>query len=699
MQSRWSDAAAGEFVARYSEAGEDVALRVYSSRLIGSDPCLVMHGGGNTSVKSERVDLLGERQEAIFVKGSGWNLDSIEPAGLPGLDLAYLRRLRTVSEMSDEEMVNQLRTHLFDAASPNPSVETLLHAFLPHKFVDHSHADVIVALSNQDTGEALLAEALGPGVAFVPYVMPGFDLAQAAAAVAEQNPEADALVLLHHGLFTWGDTARQSYERHLELVSRAEVFLEAKVGRRLEPSRGAADSERRRELATRLAPHLRGLLTDADEANRSWILDFRCNQAAADLLDDPEAAELVCAGPLTPDHVIRTKASPLLLDAPGDEPLEAWRQRARLELGRYMEAYAEYFRTQVENKGRHELRRLDPLPRLIAVQGVGTFAVGESRKAAGVAGDIFDHTAEVKSAARSLGGYRALDEADLFDVEYWSLEQAKLGRGGRKPLAGRVALVTGAGGAIGGAIVEALAADGAAVVATDVAEPALEATLERVRAAGGEHCVSVVGDVTDERSMAGVFDRACLELGGLDIVVLNAGVASSSPIADLELEEWQRVVDINLTGYFVTLREAARLFRRQGSGGNVVVNASKNVFAPGAEFAAYSVSKSGGHQLGRLAAIELAPLGVRVNMVNPDAIFSHGEVPSGLWQDVGPERARARGLEPKELESYYRERNLLKATISAADVARAVLFFARGETPTTGATLPVDGGLPAAFPR
>ena len=299
-----------------------------------------------------------------------------------------------------------------------------------------------------------------------------------------------------------------------------------------------------------------------------------------------------------------------------------------------------------------------------------------------------------------LGPYRALDNADLFDVEYWSLEQAKLGKSKEKPLQRKVALVTGAGGAIGSAIVEALARDGAAVVALDLAGDALARVVDRTCAAAGVGaCVGVVTDVTDEASMARAFAEACDTYGGVDIVVLNAGITRSAPIDQLTLDDWNLVLEVNLTGYFLTLREAVRLFRRQRMGGNVVVIASKNAFAPGPEFAAYSVSKGGGHQLGRLAAIELAPLGVRVNMINPDAIFGHGDVPSGLWQQIGDERARMRGMTMADLPEYYRKRNLLKVPLAAADVARAVLFFAREETPTTGATLPVDGGLPEAFPR
>ncbi len=699
MRSRWSDDEAREFCTRFEQWGEDLALRVYTSRLIGSVPSLVMHGGGNTSVKSTARNLFGEEVEAIYVKGSGWNLDTIEPPGLPGIDLAYLRRLREIERLSDEEMVNQVRTHLFDAASPNPSVETLLHAFLPHKFVDHSHADVILLLTNQESGEANVREALGDSIAVVPYVMPGFDLSRVAAEVFDQQPDCEGMVLLQHGLFTFGPTARESYEKHIELVTRAETWFERRTGSTASfgSSPPAGDRERRELAASTVAPVLRGLLSRAEEKPRRWVLDFRCTQEIADAVDDEVLFGVLDSGPLTPDHVIRTKEKPWMVPAFDAGDPAGWRRAAEEGLDEYRRAYVAYFE---EHCGDRNLERLDSLPRLIAVRGLGIFAVGANAGAASIAGDLVEHTVEVKCRAQALGPYCALGQQDLFDVEYWSLEQAKLGRARAPRLQGSVALVTGAGGAIGSAVVRALALDGAAVVATDVDPESLAATVARANSAGGARCVGVPMDVTDEASVAAGFRAAAVHFGGLDLVVLNAGIARSCPIDELSLADWNRVLDVNLNGYFVTLREAVRLFKSQGTGGNVVVNASKNVFAPGAEFAAYSVSKAGGHQLGRLAAIELAPYGIRVNMINPDAIFSdRGEVASGLWKDVGTERARSRGLDLEGLEEYYRNRNLLKVKISAEDVARAVLFFAREETPTTGATLPVDGGLPAAMPR
>ncbi len=519
----------------------------------------------------------------------------------------------------------------------------------------------------------------------------------------DEEPDAEAMVLDLHGLFTWGATARESYERHLELVTRAEAFLEHRAGRRLAPRRPSPNPPASPEHVALAAPILRGALARAAaqaKAPERWLLDFRRDAAIDELVSSPDADEILETGPLTPDHVIRTKAYPLVLPPFDAADVEGWTAGVDQALGEYVEGYDEYFDTNAHDRGRGDLKRLDPLPRIIAVRELGVFAVGASVEAAAIAGDLYQHTAEVKALSLRLGPYRALDNADLFDVEYWSLEQAKLGKSKEKPLQRKVALVTGAGGAIGSAIVEALARDGAAVVALDLAGDALARVVDRTCAAAGVGaCVGVETDVTDEASMARAFAEACDTYGGVDIVVLNAGITRSAPIDQTTLDDWNLVLEVNLTGYFLTLREAVRLFRRQRMGGNVVVIASKNAFAPGPEFAAYSVSKGGGHQLGRLAAIELAPLGVRVNMINPDAIFGHGDVPSGLWQTIGDERARMRGMTMADLPEYYRKRNLLKVPLAASDVARAVLFFAREETPTTGATLPVDGGLPEAFPR
>jgi rhamnulose-1-phosphate aldolase/alcohol dehydrogenase len=704
MHSRWSNDDARAFCERYATWGDDVALRVYTSRLIGQDVDLVMHGGGNTSVKTVKRDVLGEPVEAICVKGSGWDLDSIEPPGLPAVRLGPLRALRRLDGLSDEDMVNQQRINLFDASAPNPSVETLLHAFLPHKFVDHTHADAILALTNQPDGAALAREALGDRVAIVEYVMPGFRLAKLAAEVFERDPKVEAMVLLKHGFFTFAEDAKASYEAHIAYVDRAERFLAGRARTRPRAVAVGADAAARaRARAAEIAPTLRGLLAvetgDADRPFRRVVLEHRASPEVLRLLEEPDCARLARLGPITPDHVIRTKATHLFLAGLASGEVGAQRAQIEGEVRAFRGRYDAYFAAQIAAKGVTRAK-LDASPCVLLVPGVGLFGVGKARKDAAIAADIAEHTLRVKSLAESVGGYEALPDGDLFDMEYWSLEQAKLGREAEKPLARQVALVTGAAGAIGVGVCLELARAGAHVVLTDVDEAGLERARARVAAvAGASACAAVAMDVTSEASVREGFAEACRAFGGLDIVVPNAGIAHVSPLAGTAARDFARVVDVNLNGYFLTLREAARVLRAQGTGGNIVINASKNVFGPGADFGAYSASKAAGHQLGKVAAIELAPYGIRVNMINADAIFAEGETPSGLWREIGDDRARSKGLAPEALEEHYRERNLLRAKVRGVHVGRAVVFFAANLTPTTGATLPVDGGVAAAFPR
>ncbi len=704
MKSRYSEAGAKEAIARWGEAhGELVALRVYTSRLIGSDPDLVLHGGGNTSVKGEKRNLLGDSIACLWVKGSGSSLDRVEPRDFPALDLGYLRRLRALEALSDEQMVNELRTHLFDASSPNPSVEALLHAFLPHAFVDHSHADAVLAVTNQPRGADLVREALGDEVAILPYIMPGFPLAKEVARVFEAGPKVRGIVLLHHGLFTFGETAAESYERHIELVDRLEAFAAKKQTRAAVTAPPSVSNDDAAARAARLAPVLRGLVAEAAPASDAGyvraVLEWRASPELLAFAERADASALADAGPITPDHVIRTKARSVFLDldwAAEDATIAA---AARAAVDAFRARYDAVFRANVEAKG-IERTKLGSAPRVVVVRGAGVFAFGATKKEARIAADITEHSLRAKATAAGIGGYVALSDADLFDMEYWSLEQAKLKGAAPRALEGQVALITGGAGAIGRGVGHACAAAGAHVVVVDRDEPfAIAAAAEIEKAFGAGSAFAVAADVTDDASMRAAFDRACVAYGGVDIVVPNAGIALVRSIAELSSREALDVAKVNYLGVLATLREAARVFAAQATGGNVVVNASKNVFAPGKDFGAYSASKAAAHQLGKIAALELAPLGVRVNQINADAVFSHGDTKSGLWQEVGPGRAKSRGLTLDQLEGFYRDRNLLRARVEARHVGNAVVFFASQKTPTTGATLPVDGGVPEAFPR
>ncbi|MEQ1570264.1 MAG: bifunctional aldolase/short-chain dehydrogenase [Myxococcota bacterium] len=684
MQDRWSDADARAAIDRWGAAGEAVALRTYSSRLIGAEADLVLHGGGNTSVKDVVTDLLGDEIPALFVKGSGWNLASIEPAGFTPVDLGWARRLRGLPALSDEDMVEGQRLHRLRADAPDPSIETLLHAFLPHAFVDHSHADAILGLTNRRDGAKHVRDALGDRVAIVPYVKAGFDLAKVAADWFDEEPGCHGMVLLHHGLFTFGPTAEVAYRRHVELVTAAERYLDQRARTVSAPTRVSAAAR-----AERIAPALRHALAAVDPEHRRWLVVHRPNRIAA----DPALGDW-CTGPLTPDHVIRTKPRPLRFRPPADD--DALVPALREAVERYATEYRAYF-DRCAGDAPQRYVRLDPLPRMVWVDDVGLFAVGATATEADAVADIAEHTVAVVRRAAGTGPFVPLPDEQLFEMEYWSLEQQKLGKGAPPPLARRVALITGGAGAIGVGIARQLLAAGAHVVLTDLDPDALARAAATL--AGGRRLTPVPMDVTDTDSVDRAFATAAATYGGVDLVVVNAGIAIAGRISTLSDDDVWRATEVNYVGAMRTIRAAAVGFERQGVGGDVVLVSTKNVAAPGAEFGAYSASKAAAHQLARVAAIELAPLGVRVNAVAPDAVFAEGAVKSGLWSEIGPERAKARGMSEADLPGFYRGRNLLKAEITGSHVGQVVVFLTSGRAPITGCVIPVDGGLADAFLR
>ena len=699
MINRWTDKGASEAITRWAGShGEPFALRLYTARLIGSDPDLVLHGGGNVSLKQPIRTILGEHVEALHIKASGQDLATIEPGGMPAVDLDYLRRLRSVPTLSDEEMVNQIRTRLFNAAAPTPSIETLLHAFLPHRYVDHSHADSVLILTNQLDGESLIRDALGERVAIVPYVRPGFDLAKVVADAFESNSDVEGVVLLHHGLVTFADDARTSYERHISIVDACERFIESRVkGRGLTMSfRSTGDSEK---LAARAAPILRGLLAtptgDDDHPYIRSILEWRDSARILDFVNSKQAADLCATGPITSDHLIHTKPRPLFVDSPAWSDDDALRGQLRESVDEYRRKYEDYLRTFGGLAA-----GVDSAPRVVLLPGAGMFCAGPTQRAAGITADIAEHTLKAKTLAHHLGEFVSLSDDHLFNMEFRTLQQAKLASRCDAPLAGQVVAISGAAGAIGAAIAEACLQAGAHVVLADVDKSRLSRVEEGLGQRYGSHrAVGVPMDVTDEASVRDGFETITRRFGGVDVLVPNAGVAHVAPIDELSVADFRRVMEINATGYLLFMREGVRVLKRQGIGGHIVVIASKNVFAPGKDFAAYSASKAAAHQLGKVAAIELAPFGIRVNMINPDAVFGDAQIPSGLWETVAAERAKSRNIPIDDLPEFYRQRNLLKVRIHGRHVGNAVVFFASGATPTTGATLPVDGGIIEAFPR
>ena len=707
MQNRWSDADAAAFVERFGPShGEDLALRAYSSQLLGSDPALVLHGGGNTSVKRTVTDRFGEPVEVIAVKASGYDLATVPPEGHVAVRLDHLRRLRAIDDLADEEIVNELRTHLLDASAPTPSIETPVHALVPDPYVDHTHADAVLALTNQVGGDALVAEALGDDVIILPYVFPGFRLAHAVADALDARPDATAMVWSKHGVMTWGATARESYDRMIDVVSRAEAFLAARGAGTDRSPRADLWIQSEQERVDRLAqvgPIVRGLLArptgDADRPHRRVVLEAVTDPDVLAALDAPGARERLVTPPLTTDHLIRTRPLPAWVDAPAwgdDEALATQVAEAVAGWRADYEAYLDRHRDRLPA----DVTPFDPSPRIVALPGVGLLCAGEDAGGARIVADIARQTVRAKAQIAAMGGtYESVGEDHLFDMEHRTLQHAKLRATVDPPLAGQVVLVTGAAGAIGSGICEGLLADGAHVVATDLPGDGLASLTAALDATAPGRVLGVPLDVSDSDSVAGAFAAVAAHWGGLDAVVVNAGLAHVSSLNEMDLDAFRRLERVNVDGTLLLLREAGNHLIRQGTGGDLVLVSTKNVFAPGAGFGAYSATKAAAHQLARIATLELAPHDIRVNMVAPDAVFSHEDRPSGLWAEVGPGRMKARGLDAEGLEAYYRDRNLLKARITATHVGRAVCFFLARPTPTTGATLPVDGGLPDATPR
>lgn len=703
MLNRWSDAAASECIAGYGrEYGEDLALRTYSSRLIGVEKELVLHGGGNTSVKGSWLDIFGKPVPAVFIKASGHDLAHIDPGGFSALDMEYLTRLRNLAELSDERMTEELLTHRMAAHAPMPSIEALMHVFLPAKFIDHTHANAILALTNRPGGVRDVREALGADVIVMEYVEPGFRLARRAAEALEASPRSKAIILMKHGLVTWGDTARKSYDRTVDLVTEAEQYAVRHAHRPVSAARGSTSPASARERYRSLAPVLRGLLAvpsgNADRPHDRFILRPLMTQEVLDLIESERGREIVLSPPLTADHLIRTKTLPLWIDRDAAGDMQAFIGQAAAGIGKYAAEYTAYMERHASGTTAG-LYRFDAVPRVIVMPGMGVICAGQDVEDADIVRDITAQTLAVKTTIAAMGAYEGLSEEQLFAMEYRALQHAKLPRKEHLPLRRSVALITGAAGAIGAGICQVLLDQGCHVAATDVEGDRLTAMVDGLKRRFGERVMGARLDVTDPESVAGGFGAVIEAWGGVDLLIVNAGMAHVSTLAEMDPAAFRRLERVNVEGTLHLLAGAARHFKAQGTGGDIVLISTKNVFAPGAKFGAYSATKAAAHQLARIASLELAELDVRVNMVAPDAVFSHGEQKSGLWAEVGPDRMRARGLDEGGLEEYYHQRNLLKAKITATHVARAVLFFATRQTPTTGATIPVDGGLPDATPR
>jgi rhamnose utilization protein RhaD (predicted bifunctional aldolase and dehydrogenase)/NAD(P)-dependent dehydrogenase (short-subunit alcohol dehydrogenase family) len=667
---------------------EPLALRTYTARLLGSNPSLVLHGGGNTSVKDTARTILGEPVDVIHVKGSGADLATIGLQGHPAVRLAPLLKLRALEAMTDEAMVNELRTNLLEASAPTPSVETLLHAFLPARFIDHTHADAILSLCDQPDGERIFQSIFGRGLVWIPYVMPGFALARRCIEVYERvaaGATPTVMVLEKHGLFTWGESARESYEKTIDAVTRAERYI-AERG----PTVARSGAEPR-VSASDVLPRLRGAIAKlaGDPPERGPIVRLRSTASILSFLDRADVGDLIARGCATPDHVLRTKPTALLLPRPSYDDgaqLTAQLEAAVSEFARHYDAY---FEAMCRLKS-VEKKKLDPWPRIVLFPGLGACSIGHTAREADIALDVYEHTMAVMGDAADVGSYEPCSRADLFDVEYWSLEQAKIKPAAPAPLARCIALVTGAAGGIGLATAERLLAQGAHVALLDrpAQEPALTASVQKLGAK--DRVLLLTADVRNEAALRDAFERVVATWGGLDVVVSNAG---NAPEGRLETPGGQGALreslELNLLSHATVARLAVDVMRAQGRGGCLLFNASKSAFNQGPGFGPYAVAKTALVSLMRQYAVDLAAQGIRSNAVNADRIRT-GLFGGGVLES----RAKARGV---TVDDYFRA-NLLSREVNASDVGDAFAYLA-GARATTGCVITVDGGNAAAFPR
>jgi len=685
MKSGWVDRDAEAIVADGAKANidRDLSLRVYTTRLLGRDPKLVLHGGGNTSLKAKMRDRGSAEVEVLRVKASGADMATIGPDGLPAVRLEPMRKLRMLEAIDDEELLGIERANLIDPRAPNPSVEMMLHAFLPHKFVDHTHATAALSLIDQPRGEQICTEVFDGRMAFVPYLMPGFGLAKKAIEVFEGAPGCEGLILSKHGLVTFGETAREAYERMIAFVSLAEDFIA-----RNRKSVAAAPSPIKTAPVAQIAPIVRGACSEQDEntegAWRRLVLEFRNGDAVVDCVNAKDLPRLSQAGVITPDHTIRTKNWPLVLGAPQTEKLAEFAQAARRTAQAFTTRYRDYFARHNKRSGGHK-RPLDPLPRVVLVPGLGLFGLGRCKKDAVIAADIAETWLECLRDAEAIGRFESISEADMFDCEYWPLEQAKLGARPEPPLAGQVVAITGGGGAIGAATARAFAAAGAEVALLDVDRAAAR---EQVNALGAQ-ALALGCDVTDAGSVSAAFDKIAEHFGGVDIVVSNAGAAWQGRIGEVDEEILHKSFELNFYGHQRVAQAAVRIMRAQGTGGCLLFNISKQAVNPGPNFGPYGIPKAAALALMRQYALDYGADGIRANAVNADRIRS-----GLLTPDMIASRAKARGVSEKD----YMTGNLLGREVTAEDVAQAFLHQALALKTTADVTT-VDGGNIAAAMR
>jgi rhamnose utilization protein RhaD (predicted bifunctional aldolase and dehydrogenase)/NAD(P)-dependent dehydrogenase (short-subunit alcohol dehydrogenase family) len=701
MKSGWVDADAEAVVAELARSSNtkdgidrDLALRVYTTRLLGRDPKLVLHGGGNTSLKRRMRDRFGEDVDVLLVKATGGDMATLGLAGFCAVKLAPMRRLRALDAIGDVELVAIERANLIDPAAPNPSVEMMLHAFLPQKFVDHTHATAVLSVIDQPDGEQKCAEVFGGRLGFVPYVMPGFGLAKKSIEVFERLKPSDGLILSKHGIVTWGDDARETYERMIAMVTLAEDFIA-----RNRKSVAVTALPRNAVGEAHVAPIVRGICSERDRniegAWRRLIVEFRGGQSVLEFMQNKDLPRLADSGVITPDHTIRTKNWPLLLPAPENGELDAFAHVARARAEEFIVRYHRYFERNNKRAGGTK-RELDPLPRVVLVQGLGLFGLGPTKRDAIIAADIAEAWIEGARDADAIGRFESISEADMFDCEYWPLEQAKLaptlpspasggGLGRGLPLSGQIAAVTGAGGAIGAATARAFATAGAEVALLDVNFFAAEEQAEKI----APTALPVVCDVTDAESVRTAFDKIAKHFGGVDIAISNAGAAWQGRIGEVDEAVLRKSFELNFYGHQRVAQAAIKIMLVQGTGGCLLFNVSKQAVNPGPNFGPYGIPKAAALALMRQYALDYGGDGIRANAVNADRIRSGLLTPNMIAS-----RSKARGVTEKD----YMSGNLLGREVTADDVAQAFLHQAL-ELKTTADVTTVDGGNIAAAMR
>ena len=680
---------------------------VARSRRLGADRSICNWGGGNTSAKSEEIDFRGRPARVLWVKGSGSDLATVTESSFTALSLDDILPLIERERMSDTEMVDYLAHCFFEPGRPRPSIETLLHAFLPFAHIDHTHADATNFFACAADGERLARECFGDELVWIPYRRPGFGLARDVALTVRAHPQAKLVILAKHGLITWGETDDACYASTLEKIARARAFVERRLSG---PAFGGArvdalPEEVRREAAAGTLPVLRGLVS----TEKRMILRFEDAPDVLEFASSQDATRLIEIGAACPDHLVHTRPWPLLVNWTPDQGAVALAEALRAGVAGYRARYERYL---AENLGENldpdaetpvycsETLAVDTAPRVILIPGIGMVTTGKDAGMAEVSAQLYHRAVAVMRGAEACGGFISLTDAESYAVEYWPLEQYKLTLAPpEREFARQVALVTGAAGGIGSAVCARLAREGAHIVATDIDLEGAEHVAQNLcRQYGAGRAVAVGMDVTNEESVRSAFAAAALAFGGIDIVINNAGLASSAPITETTLAEWNKNLNVLATGYFLAAREAFRLFEQQGRGGNLVFVASKNALVAGKNASAYSTAKAAELHLARCLAEEGGAQGIRVNIVNPDAVLAGSRIWSGSWR---AERAATYGIAPEQLEEHYRKRTTLGVNILPEDIAEAVAFFASParSSKSTGNILNVDGGVPAAFPR